>query len=148
MSTQSNPFEEMKRLFERMTQQFDEASRMWETEGPSGRWDSVFEPMAADLLERDDEFVVTVDLPGFESDDVDIQVENRTLRIRAEQEEEKEEEQEQYLRRERRHESALRSIQLPEAVNAEDVKAKIKHGVLTISLPKLKGEEAHTIKVK
>lgn len=148
MSARSNPFEELERMFERMSRQFEESSRMWEPEGPFGRWTSKFEEMAVDLVEHDDEFVVTVDLPGFERDDVEIEVTDHTLRIEAEHEEATEEEEEQYLRHERRHESVRRSIRLPDEVDKEGVKARMKNGVLTITLPKLEVEEARTIDIE
>jgi len=149
MSIRSNPFEEMERFFERLSRQFDEATESWESGGPFGQWTSEVEPMAVDLVESDEEFVVTVDLPGFERDDVEIQVTNRTLRIEAEREEAtEEEEEERYLRRERRHESMHRSIRLPGDVDTEAVNARMKNGVLTVTLPKAESEKAHRIDIE
>lgn len=148
MSTRSNPFEELERFFDRMSRQFDESSRMWESDGPFRRWASEFEEMAVDVVDRDDEFVVTVDLPGFERDDVEIRVTDHTLHIEAEHAEATEEEDENYLRQERRHESTSRSIRLPDEVDKESVTARMKNGVLTVTLPKLEVEEARTIEVE
>jgi HSP20 family protein len=148
MSTRSNPFEELERLLERMGRQFEESSRTWESEGPSGWLTSEFEEMAVDLVEHDEEFVVVVDLPGFDREDVDIQVTDHTLRIEAEREEDRDEREEQYLRHERRHESVRRSIRLPAEVDTEGVNARMKNGVLTITLPKVEVEEARTIDIE
>ncbi|WP_336036972.1 Hsp20/alpha crystallin family protein [Halobacterium yunchengense] len=148
MSARSNPFEELERLFERMSRQFDEPSRMWASDGPLERWRSEFEEMAVDVVEHDDEFVVAVDLPGFEKDDVDIRVTDHTLRIEAEREEEFAEEDAQYLRRERRHESMHRSVQLPDEVDTDGVNARMKNGVLTVTLPKIETEDARSIEVE
>lgn len=148
MSTRNNPFEELERLFERMSRQFEESSRRWESEGPFTLWASEFEPMAIDLLEHEEAFVATVDLPGFERDDVSIEVTDHTLQIEAEREESLEEESAQYLRRERHQESARRSIQLPGDVDKENVKATMKNGVLTITLPKLDVEESQKIEIE
>lgn len=148
MSTRSNPFEELERLFERMSRQFDETSRMWESDNPFTRWASEAESMAIDLVDRDDEFVATVDLPGFERDDVDIQVTDHTLRIEAEHEEILDEEQERFIRHERHHESTKRSIRLPEEVDKDGVEAQMKNGVLTVTLPKIAVEEARKIEIK
>jgi len=151
MSTRSNPFEELERLFERMSRQFDDASRTWESDGPFGRWSSTVESMAVDLVDRDGEFVATVDLPGFERDEVDIQVTDHTLRIHAEHEEvideEEGAEEDRYIRHERRHESTQRSIRLPEEVDKEGVEAQMKNGVLTVTLPKLEVEEPLSIEI-
>jgi HSP20 family protein len=148
MSTRRNPFEEMERLFERMGRQFDDASRMWEADGPFSQWMPEAGSMAMDLVDHDEEFVATVDLPGFERADVDIAVTDHTLRIEAEREEERTDEEGEFLRRERRHESTERSIRLPEAVEKEAVSARMKNGVLTVTLPKLEVEEARTIEIE
>lgn len=59
---------------------------MWGFEGPLTRL-TADRAMATDLVERDGEFVATVDLPGFEREDADIRVTDRTLRIDTEREE-------------------------------------------------------------
>jgi HSP20 family protein len=148
MSARKNPFEEMERLFERMSRQFDQASRMWESSGPLAEWSSDGESMELDLIERDEEFVVTVDLPGFERDGVEIEVTDHTLRIAAQREAEHEVGDEQYLRHERRHESVERSIRLPDEVDKERVDARMRNGVLTVTLPKIEGEQARRIEIE
>jgi HSP20 family protein len=147
MSARSNPFEELERLFERMSRQFEDPSRVWESDTPLVQW-TAGDELAVDLVEHDDEFVVTVDLPGFEQDDVDIEVTDHTLRIEAEREEATEEHEAEFLRRERRHESMRRSLQLPDEVDKQDAEARMKHGVLTITLPKVEVEEARTIDIE
>ena len=148
MSTRSNPFEELEQLFERMSRQFDEASQSWESESPLAKWMPEAESMAIDLVERDEEFVATVDLPGFERDDISINVTDHTLRIEAEHSEEMEEESGDVLRQERRHATTKRSIRLPEEVQAEDVTARLSNGVLTVTLPKREVEAARSIDIE
>ena len=143
MSTRSNPFEEIERLVQRMSRQFDES---WESDGPFGRFSG--DEMPVDLVEHDAEFVVTVDLPGFEKRDVDIRVTDHTLHVEAEHEETVDETDEEFLRHERRHESMRRAIRLPEEVDKENVKARMKNGVLTITVPKIEIEEAKTIEIE
>jgi HSP20 family protein len=148
VSTRGNPFEELERFFERMNRQFGDVSPGSGTREPFGQSTSGAEPMAIDLVEHDEEFVVTVDLPGFERDDVDVRVTDHTLRIDAEHEERTDEDAEQYLRRERRHESASRSMRLPDAVETRGVTARMNNGVLTITLPKVEGDTARTIDIE
>ncbi|MFW5948263.1 MAG: Hsp20/alpha crystallin family protein, partial [Halolamina sp.] len=93
------------------------------------------------------EFVVTVDLPGFEKADVDVSVTDHTLRIEAEHEETTDERSDQYLRHERRHDSLHRAIRLPEAVDKARVEARMQNGVLTVTVPKLEVDEVRTIDV-
>jgi HSP20 family protein len=148
MTTRGNPFEELERLFERMGRQFDDATRMWEEEGPFGGGQTGTESVSVDLAETDDEFVVTADLPGFERDDVDIRVTDHTLRVEAERETATEEHEAEYLRRERRHESVRRSIRLPDEIDADAATARMKNGVLTVTLPRLDAEDARSIDIE
>ena len=147
MSSRSNPFEEIEQFFERMSRQFDERSEPWGDDGPLARLGES-EGMAVDLVEHDDEFVVTVDAPGFEKEEVDVRVTDHTLHVEAEHDESVDEGDERYLRRERRHESMRRSIRLPEEVDTESVNARLNNGVLTVTVPKLEATEARTIEVQ
>jgi HSP20 family protein len=131
-----------------MGRQFDDASHTRESQGPFNPWAVRGESMALDLLERNDAFVVSADLPGFKREDIDIQITDRTLRIEAERETVSDDEAERFLRHERRHESTRRSLRLPEAVDTTEITAEMNNGVLTITLPKLAVEEAHTIEIE
>jgi len=148
MSARSNPFEELERIFERMSRQLDETSHRMGSRGPIGRLSSESGSMAIDLVEHDGEFVATVDLPGFEREDVDLRVSDHTLHLEAEHDEATEESEEDYLRRERRHQSVQRSVRLPEEVDKEAVTARMKNGVLTVRLPKAESEETHEIEIE
>lgn len=102
---------------------------------------------AVDVAERDGEFVVTCDLPGFDRDDIDLRVTDHTLHIEAAHEEETEEEEENYLHRERHRRDVSRTIPLPEDVDMDAGSASYEDGVLTVTLPKVAegAEEAHRI---
>jgi HSP20 family protein len=147
-----NPFEEIERLFERLSRQFEDATRDPESDGPFAEWRSGIESMAVDLVERDDEFVATVDLPGFDREEVDVQVTDHTLTVEAEHEEATEESDEReegrYLRHERRRESTRRSIRLPDAVDTGAVTARMNNGVLTVTLPKVEAETGRSIEIE
>ena len=148
MTTRNNPFDEIERIFDRMSRQFEEATRTWESDGPFAGWRSEFQGMPVDLVEHDDEFVVTVDLPGFDSEEVTVEVTDQTLRIEAERDEETEIDDERYLRHERSHASTRRSIRLPDPIETDNVSAQMNNGVLTITLPKLEGDETTTVDVE
>lgn len=143
MITRTNPFEEIERFYKRMSQEFGES---WESDAPFGRFRG--NEMPVDLVEHDTEFVVTVDLPGFEKRDVEIRVTDHTLHVEAEHNETMDETEADYLRHERRHESTRESIRLPEEVDKENVKARMKNGVLTVTIPKLEVKEAKTIEIE
>jgi HSP20 family protein len=127
-----NPFDELDDLFDRMQENVEKAARAWE---PGGELPGA-SSMSIDLEDRDDELVLTADLPGFETDDIDVRVNDRTLHVSAERGEETEETEGEYVRRERRHTSASRSIRLPTDVDADGVTATYNNGVLTVRLPK------------
>lgn len=148
MATRSNPFEEFERLVERMSRQFEDATRSWESGGPFADWRAGAGSMPVDMVERDDEYVVTVDLPGYEREEVDVEVTDHVLRIAAEKESEREESDENYLRHERSHAATRRSIRLPEEVQKDGVSASMNNGVLTVTLPKLDVDEARKIDVE
>lgn len=148
MTARSNPFEELERMFERMSRQFDDASQAWTSEGPMGRWAEEFEFTAVDLVDRGEEFEVTVNLPGFEPDDVDVQLTDQILRIQANRETAEDEESDRYIRHERRQTSAQRSIQVPEPVDEAGVNADMQNGVLTVTLQKLEDESALDIEIE
>ena len=137
----STPFDEFESLFERMSHQFDEMSRSWET--PSAWRSGAMESgMAIDVAETADEVVVTADLPGFDREEIDVSVSRDLLTIRTEREAEEEREAAEYLRHERRQTSLRRTVRLPEAVDEESAAATYRNGVLTVTLPKLDAEEA------
>lgn len=149
MATRLNPFEEIEQFFNRMSRQFEETSRGIDSTDPFGRLQLGSGSMAVDVVEGDEEIVVTADLPGFTREEIDVHVTDRTLRIDAEREESIEEgEDERYLRRERRRQSTTRSIQLPTEVDKENVEARMKNGVLSITLPKRAMEDARDVEIE
>lgn len=132
MARPTNPFNEISHLFERMQSDFEEMARTWSEEP-----EVVSSSVRVDLEDKDDEFVLTAELPGFEKDDIDVRVTDRTLRLEAEHAEETEEEEEgEYVKRERHRASVARSISLPERVDADEISATFNDGVLTVRLPK------------
>lgn len=127
-----NPFEELEQLFDRMSRQFEESGDM---EGGS-MWG--LNSMSIDVEDRDGELIVTADLPGFEKEDLEVKLSDDLLKIEADREEREEEkgEEGEFIRQERRQRSMSRSVRLPEPVNEDEVDARYKNGVLTVTLPK------------
>jgi HSP20 family protein len=136
MTKPANPFDELEKLFKQMQENFQEASRWWNTEtfGLDAQRSAA---VSVDLENRAEELVLTADLPGFSKEEIDVRVTDRTLRLEAEHEETSEEgETGEYVRRERRRTSIARSIPLPEAVDADEISARYTNGVLTVRMPK------------
>ncbi|MFC7203033.1 Hsp20/alpha crystallin family protein [Haloferax namakaokahaiae] len=147
MSSRNNPFDELERIFERLSREFSDASRSWNIGEPNMPWKTE-ESMALDLVEHDDHFIVAVDLPGFEREDVEVSVTDHMLRISANREQEIEDKDTQYIRHERQHRTEERSLALPDAVDPENVTARMKNGVLTVTLPKIEDDESRTIDIE
>lgn len=94
--------------------------------------------VSMDVAETDQAFEIKLDLPGIESDAVDVQVDRNTLTVRGHRTEESEEkdEKKRFHRVERSSGSFSRSIVLPEAINENEAAAEFKDGVLKIVIPK------------
>jgi HSP20 family protein len=105
---------------------------------PFRRFETVFTGTVptADITEKDHEFVVTLELPGIEQKDVDIDLVGNLLTVKGEKKEEKEEKAKHYYLSERRYGTFSRSLALPETVDRDKITAAMKDGVLTLTLPK------------
>jgi HSP20 family protein len=95
---------------------------------------------AVDIAEKGDAYVVQVELPGVNKDELKISMQENILTIRGEKSTEKDAKENGYFRRERSFGSFQRSFTLPEAVKGDKIDATMKDGVLRLSLPK--AEEA------
>ncbi len=91
---------------------------------------------AMDLVETEQHFVLTADLPGMTDGDVNIEVERNVLTISGERKTEHEAKKDGYYRIERSVGAFSRSLTLPEGVDADAVTASFAHGVLEIRIPK------------
>lgn len=90
------------------------------------------------VKEVDDSYVVTAEIPGMKTDDLEIKIEGDTLSLKGERKPYDAGEGASYHRRERATGTFQRSFTLPTRVDSEDVKATYKNGVLTITLRKEK----------
>ncbi len=95
---------------------------------------------SVDIAEREDGYVVKVELPGVNKEDVRITLEENLLTIRGEKKQEKESKDQNYHRMERSYGSFQRSFTLPTSVKADKIDANYRDGILTVTLPK--AEEA------
>ena len=114
----------------------------WATPGAAEVWGP-----AMDIEESPEEFVVTAELPGVDPDDVQITAVANKLTIRGELKDEETQGRTRH-RRERRTGSFFRMLTLPTNVNADQVKAHYRNGVLTLTLPKREESKPRTIKIQ
>ncbi|MGR8950486.1 MAG: Hsp20/alpha crystallin family protein [Gammaproteobacteria bacterium] len=93
--------------------------------------------VAVDIHELNDRFTVEADFPGFDKEDIDINVDNNVLTISATHKDEKEQtEKGRVIRKERRVGTSARSFNLGKNIDESKIKAEFKAGVLTVSIPK------------
>ncbi len=93
--------------------------------------------MKTDIKEKGNKYLIDVDLPGYEKENIKIAVEDGYLTVHANMNKEnKEEEKGKFLRRERYFGECSRSFYVGDSVKSEDVKASFKNGTLSLEIPK------------
>lgn len=101
-----------------------------------------------DLSETEDAVQAKLDLPGFNPDDIHLEVHGDRLIVKGERSEQTEEKDKTWHRTERRTGSFSRMIPLPCAVDEERVHADYNDGVLTVHLPKRADAKGRKIPVR
>lgn len=95
---------------------------------------------AVDVKEEENQFRIFVDIPGVEAKDIEVSMEKGVLSIKGERHSESTQEDKGYKRVERSHGTFYRNFSLPDSVDAEEITARGKNGVLEITIPK----QSHT----
>ncbi|HRX83420.1 MAG TPA: Hsp20/alpha crystallin family protein [Phycisphaerae bacterium] len=131
---------EFDQLFDRFFGEFESGFPAG-TEG-MGAWLPAFE-----VSETGDAVTVKAELPGVDPQDVDVTVSGNILTISGEKREESEKREGVTYRCERRFGRFQRSIELPTAVDADNVTAENANGVLTVRLPRSESARPRKVKV-
>lgn len=111
-------------------------------------WTSRDWRLALDVSENEDAFMVEAAMPGINPDDLDITLEDNILTIQGETKAERDVEESRYHLRERRFGRFSRSLQLPTAINADEVEAEYTNGVLILTIPKAEEVKPKRIAIK
>jgi HSP20 family protein len=101
----------------------------------------------ADVVERDKEYLVKVDLPDVHKDDVQVLFDDGVLTIKGERKIEKEVKGEKVHRTERYFGMFERSFALPEDVEVKGIRAESKDGVLIVTLPRVAVEKPRPLAI-
>jgi HSP20 family protein len=103
---------------------------------------------ALDISERKDAYLVTVELPGVDLDDLELTLEDGMLTIWGERHFAHDASEQQFHRVERRYGVFRRSITLPAQVQADAVEATIDNGVLQLVVPKAEEAKPRRVEVR
>lgn len=112
-------------------------------------WPQLFEPFrhmgtrlaewiapASEASSDDNAYRITMELPGVSEEDIELNIEGGVATVRGEKKTEREDSGDTWFFSERRYGAFSRSFRLPEDADADAVKAEIKDGVLTVTLPR------------
>ena len=103
---------------------------------------------AMDIVESEDGYRLTFDLPGLAIDDIELEVKEDLLTVAGERAGADLDENHKSIRRERRFGKFRRVVRLPENVHREGIDARHENGLLTVDLPKAPKPEPQRITVR
>jgi HSP20 family protein len=129
------PFNEIDRIFR-------DTSLM-----PSLKMSNVGFDFAADLYEDGNNLVAEMNIPGFDGDKIEVEVENNHLRVGGSREEVAEKKEKNHYTKEIQRGMFERVIPLPSQVDQARVEAEYKGGVLKVTMPKKEGSMEKRVKV-
>ena len=94
--------------------------------------------MKTDIKEKDDKYLIAIDLPGYEKENIKISIEDGYLTIHAKTDSQNNEEKDdgKFVRKERYVGECSRSFYVGESISEEDIKASFKNGTLQLEIPK------------
>jgi HSP20 family protein len=92
-----------------------------------------------DVAATDREYIITAEVPGLEEGDLHLELQDDTLLIRGEKRQEWEKQNAGVYRMERRYGAFERTLSLPDDADPDRLEAKLKHGILTVTIPRKPG---------
>jgi len=102
---------------------------------------------AVDIYEDKESYILWIDLPGVEKDDINLKVEENSLIIKGERKSPADTEKQNYLKAERQMGNFYRSFTLPRHIDIEAIQAKYDNGVLQLKIPKKSEVKSKEIKI-
>jgi len=139
--TRWEPFREMEDLFRQYSPLLGRSLRR--SGGEVDKWAPV-----ADISETDKEYLIKAELPEVKKEDVKITLDDGVITIAGERRHEKEHKDENEIRIESFYGTFARSFSLPENVDAKNIKAETKDGVLRVRIPKTEPSKAKPVSIE
>jgi HSP20 family protein len=134
-----DPFEEMERFF-------DDPWLFPRVRGMGRPRLSVGVP-SVDISDEVDHIRIKADMPGVPKENVEVHIDDEVLEIKAHLDQSEERTDGNYIRRERRTSSFQRSFVLPDSVDKDQIKANMRDGVLSISIPKVEPKQPKKVNI-
>jgi HSP20 family protein len=138
-----NPFREMEEMEQMMNENFGRPS-MWRRV-PEDEY--IWAP-AIEMFEKNNNYILRLEIPGVRPEDVDITLTGETLTVKGERKAPEDIQDEAYQVCEMCYGSFTRSISLPEPVDSANIKATFENGILDIRIPKAEEARPRQIKIK
>jgi len=101
-----------------------------------------------DIAENDDQYAITVEIPGAKKEDVSVECHDNVLTIKGEKKSEREEKQEHRHYVERSFGSFSRTFTLPNDADGDRINATFRDGVLSVEVPKSEGRKPKVVDIK
>ena len=93
--------------------------------------------MKTDIKEKDDKYIIEMDLPGYEKENINLELKDGYLYVSAKVEtENNSDENEKYIHKERFYGECSRNFYVGDDITEEDIIAEFKNGILKITIPK------------
>jgi HSP20 family protein len=146
--TRWDPFQDLRSAQEEMAQMSPMLAHALGLHAQQGSGRATAWAPALDISERKDAYLVTVELPGVDVDDLEITLEDGLLTIQGERYFAHDSSEQHFYRVERRYGAFRRLITLPAQVMAEGIQATVDNGVLQILVPKMEEATPKRIKVR
>ena len=100
-----------------------------------GNSESSVVPCSTDIIDQGNQYLLRTDLPGYNKEDIHIDMDGDRMTISAQHKEETQTDDNTYIRRERRYGSMSRSFDVS-GIDTSGIQAKYENGVLELTLPK------------
>jgi len=103
---------------------------------------------AADIVERENDYIVKLELPGVKKNELKITIENNLLIVSGEKKQEGETKDKEHYRLERSYGAFRRAFTLPTTIKGDMIEAAYEDGILTVTLPKAEEAKPRAIEIK
>jgi HSP20 family protein len=103
---------------------------------------------AVDLEDREKDYLLRAEMPGFKKEDIEIEVQDNSVTITGRVGWKYDKKEQAYICKERACESFYRMVELPEEVKIHEVAANLSEGVLEITLPKKAPKQKRKVAIK